>query len=83
MSKAEPCPRCHGIVVDEPLQDEPICINCGWRPPSIPPDVQREVDTHMGESSIERAHKHIPRGKPSLSWAERARRRKERQRKAG
>ena len=78
MIRADPCPRCNGIVVDEPLQDELICINCGWRPRLIPPDVQREVDAHLGESTVERAHRHIPRGRPSLKWSERARRRKER-----
>ena len=78
MITAEPCPRCHGIVVDEPTQDELLCINCGWRPRLVPPDVQREVDIHRGEPSIGRAHRHLPRGKPSLSWSERARRRKER-----
>ena len=75
---AEPCPRCNGIVVDEPLQDELICINCGWRPRAVPSDVQRDVDNHRGEPSVERAHKHIPRGKPTPSWSERARRRNER-----
>lgn len=73
-----PGPRCHGFVVDEPLQDELICVNCGWRPLSVPADVQRDVDAHLGESSVERAHKHIPRGKPTLNWAERSRRRKAR-----
>ena len=78
MITSDPCPRCHGIVVDEPLQDELLCINCGWRPRLVPPDVQREVDAHLGEPTVERAHRHIPRGKPSLSWSERASRRKER-----
>ena len=79
---AEPCPRCKGIVIDEPLQDELLCINCGWRPRLVPSEVQREVDIHLGESSIERAHKHIPRGRPSMSWRERAQRRKERRSQA-
>jgi hypothetical protein len=78
MITAEPCPRCQGVVVDEPLQDELICINCGWRPRLVPPDVQREVDARLGEPSVERAHKHIPRGKTSVKWSERVRRRKER-----
>ena len=78
MITAEPCPRCHGNVSDEPLQDELICINCGWRPLVVATDVQREVDAHRGEPTVERAHNHIPRGMPSLSWSERARLRKER-----
>ena len=82
MITTEPCPRCHGIVVDEPLQDELICINCGWRPISVPASVQRDVDTHLGKRSVERAHKHTPRGKPSMDWSERARRRKERRSQA-
>ncbi len=83
MITKKPCPRCHGIVVDEPLQDELICINCGWRPRFVPADVQRDVESHLGEPSIERAHRHIPRGKPSLTWSERARRRGERRSQAG
>ena len=78
MITTEPCPRCHGNVVDEPLQDELICINCGWRPRSVPPGVQRDVDAHLGQHFVERAHRHIPGGMPSPDWSERARRRKER-----
>jgi hypothetical protein len=75
MIATEPCPRCHGIVIDEPLQDELMCINCGWRPRLVSPDVQREVDAQLGASTMGRAHKHIPRGRPSPSWPERLRRR--------
>ena len=83
MLTSKPCPKCHGIVVDDPLQDELFCIHCGWRPRAIPYDVQREVDAHLGQASIGRAQNHIPRGQPSPSWWERTHRRKERRSQTG
>ena len=75
MSVTDPCPRCQGILVDDKLRDEIICINCGWRPRTAPLDVQQGVDTHNGEPSVERAKKHLLKGKPTPSWSERVRRR--------
>ncbi|HAL46759.1 MAG: hypothetical protein FI707_11565 [SAR202 cluster bacterium] len=79
MLRQETCPRCEGLVVDEPFEDELKCIYCGWRPVEIPDDVQREVDSHIGRSFIDHSRKRPPRGKPPLSGWEREKLRRQRQ----
>ena len=79
MIRPESCPKCDGVIVDEPLEDELKCLSCGWRPAEIPPDVQEEVDLHLGRSFIDHSRKHLPRGKPPLTGWEREKLRRQRQ----
>ena len=81
------CPRCNGAVLDysSPLADSPLCITCGWRRPEVPPDIQAEVEAHMGKTFMEDRYKHrqIGTGKPPLSGWDREKRRRARDGKAG
>lgn len=83
--KLAACPRCKGAVLDYRCDspDSPLCLNCGWRPVDIPPDVQEEVQKYLGKSHVDDRyiHRHIGTGKPPLSGWEREKRRRERQRR--
>ena len=59
-----------------------MCINCGWRRPDIPDDVQREVVAHRGDAYLEGRyiHERIGTGKPPLSGWDRKKRLRERAR---
>ena len=81
MIKTQSCPRCLGAVLDHsvPDPDSPLCVNCGWRPKSIPEDVREQVRDHLGKSYSEERYMHgeIGRGKPPLSGWQRTQRRRE------
>lgn len=77
MNDLRACPRCNGVVLDDPFESEMKCLNCGWRPRAIPDDVKREVEAHRGKSNIGYNRKRPPRGKPPLSGWERLKQRKE------
>ena len=80
------CPKCKGAVLeyDAPNLESPLCLNCGWRRAEIPPDVQAQVEAHLGKADLEEryAHSRIGTGKPPLSGWQRIKRRKERERAA-
>lgn len=77
------CPRCGGAVLDyaSPLADSPLCITCGWRRAKVSPEIQAEVDSHIGKAFMEDrySHKQIGTGKPPLSGWEREKRRRARE----
>ena len=79
------CPRCGGAVLDyrSPIADSPLCITCGWRRPEVPPNIQAEVEAHLGKSFMEDHYKHkqIGTGKPPLSGWEREKRRRLKEKK--
>ena len=78
------CPRCNGAVVEYPWSDDgTYCINCGWRRPDISPEIQAQVEAHLGKSYMEThyAHNRIATGKPPLSGWERIKRARERARR--
>ena len=77
------CPRCNGVVLDDPFEAEMKCVTCGWRPRTVPDDVKREVEAHKGKSNIGHNRKKPPRGKPPLSGWERMQKLKEKQRQDG
>ncbi len=83
MITLQACPRCGGAVLDygSPFADSPLCLTCGWRRPEISPEIQAEVDAHMGKPFLEDryVHRHIGTGKPPLSGWEREKRRRERE----
>ena len=79
MNERQMCPRCNGVVLDDPFEGEMKCVTCGWRPRSVPDDVEREVEAHRGKSNIGHNRKRPPRGKPPLSGWERVKRRKDKQ----
>ena len=76
------CPRCEGPIVDaeDPVEDSPLCITCGWRRSDVAPDVQAEVEAFMGKDvpRPRSPRKRIGTGKPPLSGWEREKRRKDR-----
>lgn len=75
------CPRCRGPVVDfdEPFDDSPLCVVCGWRRSEIPAEIQAEVSAFLGKDiSLTRyIRKRIGTGKPPLSGWEKEKRRRE------
>ena len=78
------CPRCHGAVLEygAPATDSALCVNCGWRQPNIPPDIQAQVEAHLGEPFLrsDRTGSHrVGTGKPPLSGWDRVKRRKARE----
>ena len=72
------CPRCNGAVLEHsPVDmDGAMCINCGWRRSDILPDIQAQVEAHLGKPYLEPryAHSRIGTGKPPLSGWERLKR---------
>ena len=78
------CPKCNGAVLDYGCQeaDNPMCITCGWRCGDAPPEIQAEVEAHMGKTFIENRymHREIGGGKPPLSGWERTLLRRQRER---
>ncbi len=76
------CPRCKGPVLDygSPIADSPLCITCGWRQAKVSPEVQAEVEAHLGKNYMEDrySHRQIGTGKPPLSGWEREKRRRAR-----
>jgi hypothetical protein len=78
------CPRCNGAVLEYPPPDAEgaLCITCGWRQPDISPDVQAQIEAHLGKPSLEKPYTHtrIGRGKPALSGWERVKLQRERAR---
>ena len=79
------CPRCGGAVLDyqSPIADSPLCITCGWRRPEVPPDIQAEVEAHLGKSFMEDYYKRksLGTGKPPLSGWERRKRARDKETK--
>ena len=78
------CPRCHGAVLEyrAPATDGALCVNCGWRRPSIPPDIQAQVEAHLGEPFLREDRKgnhRVGTGKPPLSGWDRVKRRRARE----
>ena len=78
------CPRCHGAVLEylAPATDSALCVNCGWRQPHIPPDIQAQVEAHLGEPFLREdrsGHHRVGTGKPPLSGWDRVKRRRARQ----
>ena len=71
MIKTRSCPRCNGAVLEyvAPEIDSPSCVNCGWRATDIPPDVQEQVEAHLGKPYSEERyiHSNIGTGKAPLS----------------
>ena len=65
-----------------PAVERALCVNCGWRRSEVPPDVQSQVEAHVGEALMEERYVHdrIGTGKPPLSGWERTKRRRERER---
>jgi hypothetical protein len=63
-----------------PALDSATCVNCGWRRPEIPPDVQALVADHLGKSYLEGRYRHhrIGTGKPPLSGWDRIKRARQR-----
>ena len=86
MITLQACPRCGGAVLDyrSPIADSPLCITCGWRRPEVPPNIQAEVEAHLGKSFMEDHYKHkqIGTGKPPLSGWEREKRRRLKEKKS-
>ena len=82
MIKTQACPRCAGAVLEYSGAnvDGPLCVNCGWRPAEIPPDVQEQVMAHMGKPYAEERYLHsqIGTGKAPLNGWQRTKRRRER-----
>ena len=76
------CPKCNGAVLEDPLPlaDNPLCVNCGWRCPAVPRDVQAEVEAHLGRDTVEqRIPERIGKGEPPMSGWQRTKRRRERE----
>jgi Zn ribbon nucleic-acid-binding protein len=80
MNDREYCPRCNGVVLADPFEDDVKCVTCGWHPRTVPDDVMLEVEAHKGKSNIGHNRKRPPQGKPALSGWERLKRRREKQR---
>ena len=36
---------------EEPMEDSPLCIVCGWRRPAVPPEIQQEVKAYLGKNT--------------------------------
>ena len=85
MIRLNSCPRCHGAVLEytPPSADSAMCINCGWRRQEVPPDIQEQVQAHLGKAVFEGryAHTRIGTGKPPLSGWDRVKRSRERARR--
>jgi hypothetical protein len=56
--------------------EDALCVNCGWRRPNIPPDVQAYVDEHLGKDQLRERYERtsIGTGKPPLSGWQRLKR---------
>ena len=84
MIKTRSCPRCKGAVLEyvAPEIDSPSCVNCGWRATDIPPDVQEQVEAHLGKPYSEERyiHSNIGTGKAPLSGWQRLKLRRARER---
>ena len=80
MMSFQGCPRCKGAVLEFPATDNEgaMCVNCGWRRRSIPPDIQEYVDEHLGKPYLRERYERakIGTGKPPLSGWERLKRRR-------
>ena len=74
------CPRCKGAVLEFPASHDEgaMCVNCGWRRHSIPPEVQEYVDEHLGKPYLRQRYQRarIATGKPPLSGWDRLKRRR-------
>ncbi len=75
------CPRCKGTVIASTARadEDPMCVNCGWRRPNIPADVQEYVDEHLGQPQLRERYErtYIDTGKPPLSGWQRLKRRRQ------
>jgi len=77
------CPRCAGAILENPPDalDGPLCINCGWRRSEISPEIQAEVEAHMGGAYVQRyTRSRIGTGKPALSGWQKVKLRRDRER---
>ncbi len=83
MISLDSCKKCGGAVIDyaSPITDSPMCITCGWRRVEVSPEVQAEVEAHLGKAFMDDrySHKQIGTGKPPLSGWEREKRRRQRE----
>ena len=64
---------------EEPMEDSPLCIVCGWRRPAVPPEIQQEVKAYLGKNTNRSRYirKRIGTVKPPLSGWEKEKRRRE------
>ena len=79
MAALNGCPRCLGAVLNDSL-DEFLCVNCGWRPVYISPEIQSEVEAYWGRRIVgdARVANRIGTGKPAASGWDKEKRRRER-----
>jgi len=61
MNERQMCPRCSGVVLDDPFEVEKKCVTCGWHPRVVPDEVKREVEAYKGKSNIGHNRKRPPR----------------------
>ena len=81
--KLHGCPRCNGAVLEYPAPavESAYCVNCGWRRPDIPLDIQALVEEHLGKPLIEGryTHQQIGTGRPAPNGWDRIKRHRERE----
>lgn len=86
MISLEGCPRCNGAMLKypDPVVDGTLCVNCGWRKADVPPEIQTQVEAHLGKPYMEERYTHsrIGTGKLPLNGWERVKRRREREKAA-
>ena len=75
------CPRCRGPVFDseEPNEDSPMCITCGWRDQGLSPEILAEVEACVGKAytyATRYLRKTIGTGQPALSGWDKIKRRR-------
>ena len=70
--------------IDVTSADGTLCVNCGWRKADVPPEIQTQVEAHLGTPYMEERYTHsrIGTGKPPLNGWERVKRRREREKAA-
>ena len=80
------CPRCQGAVLEyaPPVEENALCINCGWRRREISAEIQAQVSDRLGQPDVEERYtrSQIGTGKPPLSGWDRVKLRRERERQA-
>ena len=83
MMKLKACPRCEGAVLELAGVggEDGLCINCGWRRPDVPVDIQEQVEARLGQRYVDDHYtqSRIGTGKPPLSGWDRVKLRRERE----
>ena len=84
------CPRCDGPVLRHAVtvDDNDLCIICGWRRVNVPRWIQEQVSTRLGQDTVEdsfqRSRYRKATGKAPLSgWERKIRRKAEDRRRLG